>query len=189
MQFKLLKDPISYDGSQLRSLYAYMDHHILGDSMVAWVGPCDIPFEHMADGEDLLAKAQIKGDKMVHFIIEKFNISLFSGVSLQRLLASVCIEVLQELSPVEEKAQMLIREGDDIYFDEQKLSISIATQSPVSTLIHFAVNVTNQGTPVKTLSLEDLKVDAYEFAKVILHRFSQEIDTIDVATKKVRWVK
>lgn len=189
MQFKLLKDQFLYDGSQLRSLYAYMDHHILGDSMLAWIGPCDIPFEHMADGEDLLAHAQIKGDKMLHFIIEKFNISLFSGVSLQRLLAAVCIEVLQELSPDKTQANLLIREGDDIYLGDKKLSISIATVSPVSTLIHFALNVVNTGTPVQTLCLQDLKVEPYEFAKVILHRFSQEIDTIDVATKKVRWVR
>lgn len=189
MQFKLLKDQFTYDGSQLRSLYAYMEHHLLGDSMIAWIGACDIPFEHMADGEDLLANAQIKGDKMLHFIIERFNTNLFSGVCLQRLLASVCIEVLQELSPGGSKSDMLIREGDDIYLGEKKLSISIATQSPVSTLIHFALNINNSGTPVETLSLEDLRVEPYEFAKVILHRFSQEIDTIDIATKKVRWVK
>lgn len=178
-----------YDGRQLVSLRNYLKHKILGDSMVAWVGPCNVSLDHMVDGEDLLAGAEIRGGRMVHFIAELFDSTLFAGVGIQRLLASLVLETLRDLSPVRSTAESLTRDGDDILFKQQKLSISIATQSPVSTLIHFAVNVTNDGTPVPTLSLHDLQVDPVEFAKVILKKFEVEVTSIREATQKVRWVK
>ncbi|HMN69679.1 MAG TPA: DUF366 family protein, partial [Bdellovibrionales bacterium] len=42
-----------YDGSQLVSLRSYLKHGLLGDSIVAWVGPCKVSLDHMVDGEDL----------------------------------------------------------------------------------------------------------------------------------------
>src|SRR5665213_200594 len=173
-----------YDGAQLVSLNSYLKHGLLGDSIVAWVGACDVSFEHMVDGEDIIEKESIAGDKMIHFIVEKFDISLYAAVALQRLLASIVKDQLLTMSK-----EKLFREGDDIYLGDRKLSISIATQSPVSSLIHFAVNVTNKGTPVKTLSLEDLGVEAKPFAIEIMNRFCKETEGIHQATMKVKWVK
>ena len=113
----------------------------------------------MVDGEDLLAKAEIRGDEMLHFIIEIFDRDLFSGVALQRLFASIVTDHLNIAGINGLGGKELHRKGDDIYLEHKKLSISIATKSPVSTMVHFAMNVTNKGTPVPTLSLEDLGVD------------------------------
>ena len=184
MKSKFLDAREKYDGAQLVSLNSYLKHGLLGDSVVAWVGPCDVSFEHMVDGEDLLAKAVIAGDLMLHFIIEKFDISLFAAVGLQRLFASIVRDQLQA-----QGATGLTRDGDDIWQGERKLSISIATQSPVSSLIHFAVNITNEGTPVKTLSLTDLKIEPKAFALKAMELFCREIQGIQDATQKVRWVK
>ncbi len=178
-----------YDGTQLRSLFAYLDYELMGDSVTAWVGACDIPNEHMVDGEDLLLNAAICGDKMLHFIVEKFDISLFAGVSLQRLFASLAVDQLVDLMADKELAINLYREGDDIYLEDRKLSISIATQSPTSTLVHFAVNVINDGTPVSTLSLEDLDVNPKIFAESLMAAFCKEVETITQATQKVKWVR
>ena len=86
-----IEQKLIYDGSQLRSLYAYLNHQILGDSMIGWRGPCDVQPEKMVDGEDLLAGSRICGSDMVHFLVEIFDRELFSGVLWQRLMASVCI--------------------------------------------------------------------------------------------------
>lgn len=177
-----------YDGTQLRSLFGYLEHGVLGDSAVAWIGPCSIPFAHMVDGEDVLAKATIAGDRMVHFIIEKFHAPLVAGVALQRLFAAIVLDLLRE-SVAPELKGLLRREGDDLYLDDGKLSISIATVSPVSTLIHFAINCINAGTPVKTAALGDLGVDPVLFAREALKRLEHEVNSIDEATMKVRWVK
>ncbi|MGE3759662.1 MAG: DUF366 family protein [Pseudobdellovibrionaceae bacterium] len=185
MKSRFLTVSEKYDGSQLVSLRNYLQHGILGDSVVAWIGACDVAVDHMVDGEDLVAGAEICGGSMLHFIVEKFDCTLLAAVGLQRLLASI---VRDELAV--SGAQGLVREGDDIYSaDRRKLSISIATQSPVSSLIHFAVNVTNDGTPVKTLSLSDLKVEPRVFAEKIMAQFCDEVDSIVEATHKVRWVK
>ncbi|MGZ3723499.1 MAG: DUF366 family protein [Bdellovibrionales bacterium] len=189
MKSKFLESHDKYDGAQLISLNSYLKHGLLGDSIIAWVGACDVTFEHMVDGEDLLAKATIAGESMLHFIIEKFDISLFAAVSLQRLLATIVKDQLQSTATEKALAQSLFREGDDIYSGGRKLSISIATQSPVSSLIHFAVNVNNKGTPVKTLALEDLGVDPKIFAMRVMEVFCKEIEGIQQATQKVRWVK
>ncbi|MBX3022626.1 MAG: DUF366 family protein [Bdellovibrionales bacterium] len=189
MKHKFLETSEQYDGAQLASLRNYLKHHLLGDSVVAWVGPCDVHVDHMVDGEDLLAHARICGSEMLHFIVETFDTSLFAAVGLQRLLASLVKDELQVLARNKDLARSLTRDGDDIYAGTRKLSISIATQSPVSSLIHFAVNVVNKGTPVETLALEDLQVDAKSFAEAVMERFTTECESIRQATQKVRWVK
>ncbi|MEQ1665651.1 MAG: DUF366 family protein [Bdellovibrionales bacterium] len=176
---------LKYDGTQLRSLFAYMTYEILGDSIVSWIGECDIPFAHMIDGEDAVQKSEIRGGKMLHFIVEKFDVNLFSGVLMQRLLASQSIELIKKLSVDRALTFKLTRSGDDIFLDDKKLSISVATKSPTSTMLHFALNITNENTPVKTLSLSDLRVKPELFAKELMAQFASEIESVVVATQKV----
>lgn len=182
MKTLFIEDKINYDGSQLRSLYGYLNHKVLGDSCVAFRGACDVSFDHMVDGEDLLEKSAIKGDEMLHFIIEVFDQPLLSGVFLQRLFASI---VQAEL--ISSSGQTSItRSGDDLYWNEGKLSISIAGKSVQSVLIHFAINISNKGTPVKTSCLADLKIDANQFAKNVLSAFSKEFLSCKEASQKVK---
>ncbi len=189
MKSKFIDELENYDGSQLVSLRSYLRHKLLGDSIVAWVGSCDVTFEHMVDGEDLLDQARIAGDQMLHFIVEKFDCTLLAAVALQRLLAAIVKDELQRSSPKRDLAVNLRRDGDDIFLGDKKLSISIATQSPLSSLIHFAVNITNVGTPVETLSLEDLGLEPKRFAQQVMSVFCREVETVIEATHKVRWVK
>lgn len=183
MIYKFLENPIKYDGSQLRGLYAYLNHGILGDSLVSFTGACDISFEKMVDGEDLLAEAKICGDNMLHFIGEAFGVSLDTMVHRQRLFAGIVFEYL-----IQKGIPNLRRDGDDIFQGSKKLSISVATATPVSSLLHFAVNITNSGTPVDTLSLEDLQIDPRSFSDGIAENYLRELKTIKEAGCKVRWV-
>ncbi|MCB0341568.1 MAG: DUF366 family protein [Pseudobdellovibrionaceae bacterium] len=179
-----IEESMLYDGQQLVSRFAYMNYGLLGDSVVAWSGPCDIPTEHMVDGEDVLAGAAIRGGEMLHFIVEGFGMNLFSAVALQRLLAAIVKDELTGLGAVG-----LYRAGDDIFQGEKKLSISIATVSPISAMIHFAVNITNENTPVPTVSLNDMDVIAQDFAITVMSRLTREVASIKEATQKVNWVR
>ncbi len=183
-----IEKEFAYDGSQLRSLFAYLGFGLLGPSIVSWRGACAIPKEHMVDGEDLLANERIEGAEMLHFIIEVFDRDLFSGVGLQRLFASIAKDYLQINSSVLQGNSSLSREGDDIYWGDRKLSISIATKSPLSTLVHFAMNITNEGTPVKTLALRDLEMEPLSVANELMSLFKKEYDSMVLATQKVRAV-
>ncbi len=191
MKTLFVEKTFTYDGTQLRSLFNYLENGVLGDSIVSWCGPCEISFDHMVDGEDLLAQSPIRGSSMLHFIVERFVPDLFSAVALQRLLTSLGADLLRELlqtakSPL---ANLIRRDGDDIYVDDRKFSISIATVCPVSSLIHFAVNIRNEGTPVPTVALTDFAIDAKSYALELMARFAYEKKTIDEATCKVRWVR
>ncbi|MBC7456906.1 MAG: DUF366 family protein [Bdellovibrionaceae bacterium] len=174
-----------YDGSQLRPLFAYENYKVLGDSIISWIGPCNITLDHMVDLEDKIENAQICGDEMLHFIIEVFGSDLTAAVSLQRLFASIAKDLIQ----LETKSKFnLIREGDDIYHIDQgqkKLSISIASRSSVSSQIHFAMNIVNDGTPVSTACLKDLGLEGPITARKLMSLFSDEYESIVTATKKV----
>jgi hypothetical protein len=107
-------------------------------------------------------------------------------VAVQRLMASIVKDALLATSKEQAACDMVKRDGDDIYCGDRKFSISIATQSPNSSLIHFAVNVVNRGTPVPTISLQEFNVDAKPFAIEVMRRACGEIDSIRDATRKVR---
>jgi hypothetical protein len=188
MQTAWLDNEKAYDGSQLCSLFAYLKHGIHGNSFVSWRAPCNIPSTHIVDGEDLLANKSICGSDMLHFIAEIFHSTLHYGVALQRLMTSIAKDLLHSLSNEEELLSQLHRKGDDLYCGHKKFNISIATSSPHSVLIHFAVNVSNIGTPVPTVSLEDFKISPNDFSEKLRHAFISEFESMDFASKKVRWV-
>lgn len=172
-----------YDGSQLRPLFAYEQFGIKGHNIISWISPTDVDLEHMVDYEDKIKSEKICGDLMLHFLVEFFPAHLLSGVSLQRLLVSL---IKDEISKNIKNPIDLIRCGDDLYYKKGKLSISIASVSAVSTQIHLALNITNQGTPVKTACLNDLKISANQLAKNVMTLFANEFDDILWATQKVK---
>ncbi len=188
MKIHWIEKPFAYDGTQLQSLFAYLGYGLLGDSIIAWQGPCEVSFEHMVDGEDLRDQSAIRGSDMLHFIVETFGRDLFAGVGLQRLLASLGADLLRE-SVSEDLRGSVRRDGDDIFVGQRKFSISIATVSPTSCLIHFAVNVSNEGTPVPTAALGEFKIPARDFAHKLMERFAAEYKSICDVTMKVKWVK
>ncbi len=106
-------------------------------------------------------------------------------MSLQRLLASLIQDIIRKKNP-----QCAIhRDGDDLYVQlkgKKKLTISIASRSSISSQIHFGVNITNEGTPVPTASLNDLKISVKTFAEEVLKSFSKEYVSILEASQKVK---
>lgn len=181
MQTRFIDKKINYDGAQLKPLYAYLNHQVKGNSVVAFAGACNVSFEHMVDMEDLVELSPIQSDSMLHFIVEIFDSSLLAAVSLQRLLASIIQTAL-----VEKTKKEIVREGDDIYWEGKKLSVSIASRSAVSLMIHFGMNIENTGTPVLTCCLKDFGLDTKAFAEEIMRLFAAEFDSILEATQKVK---
>jgi uncharacterized protein len=173
-----------YDGSQLRAHWILRHTGIAGDALVAWRGPCRVSAAEMADLEDLLRGPGIAGADMLHFLEERFDDGdLPRAILRQRLLAACALEVVRELGT---SGASLSRTGDDLYVGAGKLSISVATRTPCSTMIHFAMNVTNEGTPVATASLADLGIEPRAFADALLVRMSAEDASQLLARAKVR---
>lgn len=183
---------ITYDGSQLRSLWAFTEHNIQGNSIIAFRGPCSVEGEALVDARDRKEGRSIRSDDMVHFIVELFDSDLRRTIVVQRLLMCIIKEVIEQLKP----EIIVTRRGDDLFIEvdeegmeDRKLSVSIATASPVSTLIHAGVNVLSSNTPVPTLGLEDLEVPVDDFAVAVLERFVKEMKDMELARCKVRAVE
>jgi len=189
LQSKYIIDhQITYNGHQLAPHWIYRTFDILGDAIVAFVGPCRVDLSEMVDIEDVKAEAPIFSPLMLHCIAEFFHTDLELAVYRQRLLIITAKELLEELT-----TRQVQRKGDDLYIPRAdgmpgKLSVSIATASTTSTLIHTGFNIETEGTPVPTVGLAEIGIETNTFAEELLRRYAEEIQDIWLARCKVRAV-
>ncbi len=179
----LSSDRLLYDGTQLRSHWILETFGLRGDAIVGFEGPVDVRGEHLVDLDDRSQGLFIGGGAMRHFIVESFGPDLDRAVFLQRLLILLVRELLAEHG-----IRDVRRSGDDIFVGNGKLTVSIATVSPVSCLVHLGINVTSEGTPVPTISLVELGLEPGGFAESLVTRFADEIEGMASATAKVQGV-
>ncbi len=196
MECLWLNEKHRYDGSQLQPLNNYLKHGVLGDSVVSWAGTCELDPQYIIDGEDLKSGAKIAGDFMLHFILELFQYPLSGAVALQRLMGELLMDQIRRSSdggPMNESENrnftdfQLRRIGDDVYQERGKLNISVATCSKLSSLIHFGVNITNEGTPVPTCYLNDFGITGQKkFALDFMETLREEFMGMKRAQMKIR---
>ena len=184
MHTKLIDTEIKYIGSQLAPHWIYKNFKLQGDAIVAFIGECEVALTEMVDIEDVINNEPIYSKSMLSFITEQFNVNLVEGVFRQRLLICIIKELL------EERGIFVVRNGDDLMIDGRKLSVSIATKSTTSILIHTGLNILSEGAPVKASGLtSELGIsDIKEFALEVMKRYSEELEDINLASTKVRGV-
>lgn len=184
MKTLFIENEIKYIGSQLAPHWIYKNFKIQGDVIVAFVGECEVKLTEMVDIEDVINNEPIYSKYMLSFITEQFNVELVEGVFRQRLLVTCIKEAL------EKRGFFVRRNGDDLFVNDKKLSVSIATKSMTSVLIHTGLNILSDGAPIPVsglgsdLGIEDIK----EFAQEVMQNYSDEIEDIILASTKVRGV-
>ena len=190
---KHVDEIFEYDGSQINPSWAFQEFGIYGSSIVTWIGPVNITSDNLKDFADV--GLEIKSNYMVNFICEFFDqqpTNMRVAYLRQRLLVMIFREILTEYG-ISTK-----REGDDIFVENKKLSISIASVSLSSAKIHFALNMEDKGTPddVETIGLFDIKVNGervfnndnlLNLINETVSRFIDELETIenDISKTKV----
>ena len=191
---KHVDEIFEYDGSQINPSWAFQEFGIYGSSIVTWIGPVNITPDNLKDFADV--GLEIKSNYMINFICEFFDqqpTNMRIAYLRQRLLVMIFREILTEYG-IETK-----REGDDIFVDGGKLSISIASVSLSSAKIHFALNLEDKGTPdgVETIGLFDIKDEngvqifsddnLLDLINKTASRFIEELETIenDISKTKV----
>lgn len=185
MKIKYIDEKIKYIGSQLAPHWIYKNFKLQGDAIVAFCGECEVKLTEMVDIEDVINNEPIYSKSMLSFITEQFNVEIVEGVFRQRLLISIIKEAL------ECRGVIVKRFGDDLFFEDKKLSVSIATKTITSTLIHTGLNIDSQNAPVKACGLtSELGIkEIKELAIEIMNKYSKEIDDIILASTKVRGVQ
>lgn len=184
MEIKLIDNEVKYIGSQLAPHWIYKNYKLMGDAIVAFKGECEVKLTEMVDIEDVINNEPIYSKYMLSFITEQFGIDITEGVLRQRLLMSTIKEELEDMGIV------VKRNGDDLFFDDKKLSVSICTKSMTSILIHTGLNIDAEGAPVKASGLtSEMKIsDIDGFAKRVMERYVAELEDIKLAGTKVRGV-
>jgi len=184
MKIKYIEKEIKYIGSQLTPHWIYKNFNLMGDAIVAFCGECEVKLSEMVDIEDVINNEPIYSKYMLSFITEQFEVGLTEAVLRQRLLITIIKEIL------EKRGFSVVRNGDDLMINGKKLSVSIATKSITSILIHTGLNIISEGAPVEASGLKsDLGItDIKEFAIEIMQRYSEELDDIKLAGTKVRGV-
>lgn len=180
MHTKFIDKETKYTGNELAPHWIYKNFHLQGDAIVAFCGECEVKLTEMVDIEDVINDEPIYSKNMLSFIVEHFNIGLVEGVTRQRML--ICI-IKEEL---EYNGIQVIREGDDLFVEGKKLSVSIATKSLTSVLMHIGINIDPTGAPIDAIGLEFLKIlDISSFAQSVMLKYSNEINDIILASTKV----
>ena len=184
MQTKLIEEEIKYIGSQLQPHWIYKNFKMQGDAIVAFIGECEVKLTEMVDIEDVINNEPIYSKYMLSFITEQFNINLVEGVFRQRLVICIIKELL------EKRGVFVVRNGDDLMINGRKLSVSIATKSTTSILIHTGLNIESEGAPVKAAGLtSELGItDIRAFAQEVMTAYAEELKDIELASTKVRGV-
>lgn len=184
MKTLFIDNEIKYIGSQLAPHWIYKNFKIQGDAIVAFCGECEVKLTEMVDIEDVINNEPIYSKYMLSFITEQFNVELVEGVFRQRLLMCCIKEAL------ERRGFVVARNGDDLFVNNKKLSVSIATKSMTSVLIHTGVNILSEGAPIPVSGLQsDMGIsDIKEFALEIMKNYSDELEDIVLASTKVRGV-
>jgi len=183
MNSVFIKDELKYTGAELASHWIYRNFKVQGDAIVAFAGEVDVKITEMVDIEDVLANEPIYSKKMLNFIIEHFNLPLSEGILRQRIFIAIIKETL------EAQGFLTTRKGDDLFYQGRKLTVSIATKSPTSVLIHTGINILKDGAPIEVSCLDEMGIkDIEEFAREITERYIEELRSAKTALCKVRGV-
>jgi hypothetical protein len=182
-----LEEKIPYTGNELAPHWIAGRTGEFQSSIMAFRGPCHVATTEMVDLEDRFASAHIEAKEMLHFLGEWFEGDLHLAIARQRLFIAGFADLVRErMNP---EAGEIVRDGNDLYLkkgDERaKLSVSIVTATPVSTLFHFGVNIDFEGAPVTAAGLGQLDIAANEIGQAALSLWAKEWASMAKARCKV----
>ncbi|MDZ4172034.1 MAG: DUF366 family protein [Methanobacteriaceae archaeon] len=184
---QFVEENMCYDGSQIRPLWALDKLNIKGSSIISWIGPMEIDPLKIIDVED--TGIEIKSDKMIHFIVEHFD-SQPTNIKLCYHRQRILVMILKDL--ISKWGVQSTRNGDDLFVDGGKLTVSIASISSTSMKIHLGVNITSEGTPkdVKTSGILEIEgineKNIIELINNVLKSYADEIKSIEMDISKTR---
>lgn len=174
----------AYNGVELRAHFIRQTFGLHGDAAVIFRGPACVRAEGLLDLEDRDSHDSIVAADMLHLMVECFGAPLERMVLLQRLVTALACDRLRTALPAAE-ALSVRRSGDDVFVGDEKFSVSIATVSVVSGLIHAGFNIDAAGAPVRAVGLARFGLDPQEFATGLLHDLQQEVNGMIEALCKV----
>lgn len=183
LRYQIIARAVTYTGRELRSGWIREQTEIDGDAAAGFVGPCDVANADLVDLDDARAGTFIRAARMAHVIVEHPGCDIAQAVLRQRLLVCILCETLGAAG------YEVVRDGDDVYKSERKLTVSIAAPTPVSCVIHLGINIDPTGAPVPAIGLDELGLPAEDLLNALLSAYAREMATAAYAETKVRDVE
>ncbi|MGB8656933.1 MAG: DUF366 family protein [Candidatus Zixiibacteriota bacterium] len=185
MRSLFVKEEILFTGEQLTSFWAFRNYDIPGDNIVAFIGPCEIDEKYIIGIDHFKKKTQIKSERMLHFLVEHFDLDLEKAILKQKLL----VDILKDKLNHRLKGDVLQRWGDDLFDTDFKLTVSATVRTSVSTKIHLGINVSSQNTPVKTKGLEDYGIDPRDVSQAVMDQYRLDMRLIGDKLWRIRSIQ
>ncbi len=185
MRSLFIKEEISFTGEQLLSYWAYTHYDLPGDSILAFIGPCQIDEKYIVGINHFKKKTQIKSERMLHFLVEHFELDLEKAILRQKLLVDIVKDKLNHRI----KGDVLQRWGDDLYDTDFKLTVSATVRTPVSTKIHLGINISSQNTPVKARGLTDYGIDPNDISQAVMDQYRLDMRLISEKLWRIRSIE
>ncbi len=174
MRSLFIKDEIPFDGEQLTSFWAYKNYDILGDNIVAFIGPCEVKEQFIAGIDHFKKKTKIRSERMLHFLVEHFDLDLEKAILRQKLL----VDILKDKLNHRLKGDVLQRWGNDLFDSDYKLTVSATLRTSVSTKIHLGINISSKDTPVKAKGLDDYGIDPNDISQAVMDQYRLDMRLI-----------
>jgi hypothetical protein len=185
MRSLFVKEEILFTGEQLTSFWAFRNYDIPGDNIVAFIGPCEIDEKYIIGIDHFKKKTEIKSERMLHFLVEHFDLDLEKAILKQKLL----VDILKDKLNHRLKGDVLQRWGDDLFDTDFKLTVSATVRTSVSTKIHLGINVSSQNTPVKTKGLEDYGIDPRDVSQAVMDQYRLDMRLIGDKLWRIRSIQ
>ncbi|MCQ6254134.1 DUF366 family protein [Methanocaldococcus sp.] len=181
-----VKDKLNYTGREIEPLWAFKTFDVQKDNIVVFRGKMEVPIDNMKDLKDVKREKDIdipiKSEDAINFVIEHFdNIDLKTIYLRQRLLVCITKEIIEDYCNLK-----LRRDGDDLYYNNKKLSVCIACKGIVSSKIHLGINVKSKGAKhIEIIGLKDLGIkDIDKIMKDIAIKYAKEMNKIEKDIRK-----
>lgn len=142
-----------YKGNELLPGWERLSYNVRGNSLVYWISPTDVSVEFMKDVDDVRENLSIRSDSMLHFVFTYYTMNDATwAVLVQRLFTKHITDYIRQHFI----QQNIVRvDGNDVFVDGRKFSVSIAGIAPGLTKFHFGINVESKGAPIPVSSLSD----------------------------------
>lgn len=185
MKSLFVRDEILFTGEQLSSFWAYKNYDVLGDNIVAFIGPCQVDEKYIIRIDHFKKKTQIKSERMLHFLVEHFELDLEKAILRQKLL----VDILKDKLNHRLKGDVLQRWGDDLFDTDSKLTVSATLRTSVSTKIHLGINISSKNIPVKAKGLEDYGIDPDDVSQAVMDQYRLDMRLISQKLCKTRSIE
>jgi len=185
MRSLFIHDEILFTGEQLTSFWAYKNYDILGDNIIAFIGPCEVEEKYITQIDHFKRKTQIKSERMLHFLVEHFDLDLEKAILRQKLL----VDILKDKLNHRLKGDEIQRWGDDLFDTDYKLTVSATVRTSASTKIHLGINISSKNTPVKARGLEDYGIDPFDISQAVMDQYRLDMRLISQKLCKTKSIE